>query len=221
MIQKMANDLITLKKKMFQQETYIPYRGIPRQNFNNANGAPARDRNWLIAAPTRLAIEAPPINTVVEIVDEDEELEDHDSYESFEASRYGDESFNDSAGDSNIGYLEYEKDEDEHDGKSFAVFTQSQSKNPRNLVESSKAKSKEALIVMDKRGSPISAQAEKEIIKNLNSPSNSLSPTFKASTSAQTNVTRTEPSIIPSYTSFNIIDQTKKTKIQMSKVEYL
>ncbi|KAH9292444.1 hypothetical protein KI387_042369, partial [Taxus chinensis] len=123
MIQKMANDLITLKKQMSQQATNIPYRDIPRWNFNNANVTPARDRNQLITAPTRLAIEAPPVNTVVEIIEEDEEPEDHDSHEAFEASGYVDESFDDSAGDSSIGYLEYEKDEDEHDGQSFAVFT--------------------------------------------------------------------------------------------------
>ncbi|KAH9295062.1 hypothetical protein KI387_038650, partial [Taxus chinensis] len=73
------------------------------RNFNNTNGAPARDRNQLTATPTRLAIEAPPINATVEIVEEDEEPEDQDSHEAFEASGYVDESFDDSAGDSNIG----------------------------------------------------------------------------------------------------------------------
>ncbi|KAH9329008.1 hypothetical protein KI387_001116, partial [Taxus chinensis] len=80
-------------------------------NFNNANGAPTRDRNQLISSPTRLAIEVPPINVEVEIVEDDEELEDQDSHEAFKASGYADESFDDSAGDSSIGYLEYEEDE--------------------------------------------------------------------------------------------------------------
>ncbi|KAH9297259.1 hypothetical protein KI387_028941, partial [Taxus chinensis] len=106
----MANDFITLKKKMSQQETNIPYRDIPRRNFNNANGTPARDRNQLITAPTRLAIEAPPVNAAVEIVEEGEELEDQDSHEAFEASGYVDESFDDSAGDSSIWYLEYKEE---------------------------------------------------------------------------------------------------------------
>ncbi|KAH9306093.1 hypothetical protein KI387_010497, partial [Taxus chinensis] len=82
--------------------TNIPYRDIPRWNFNNANGAPTRDRNQLIITPTRLAIEAPPINVAVEIIEEDEEPEDHESHEAFEASGYADESFDDSAGDSSI-----------------------------------------------------------------------------------------------------------------------
>ena len=68
----MANDLITFKKKMSQQATNIPYRDIPRQNFNNTNGAPTRDRNQSTVAPTRLAIKAPHVNAIVEIVEEDE-----------------------------------------------------------------------------------------------------------------------------------------------------
>ncbi|KAH9296148.1 hypothetical protein KI387_039736, partial [Taxus chinensis] len=59
-------------------------------------------RNQLIVAPTRLAIEVPPINIVVEIVVEYEELEDHESHEAFEASGYADESFDNSTSDSNI-----------------------------------------------------------------------------------------------------------------------
>ncbi|KAH9323282.1 hypothetical protein KI387_017921, partial [Taxus chinensis] len=73
------------------------------RNFNNANGAPTRDRNLLIATPTRLAIEAPLVNTAVEIVEDGEEPEDQDSHEAFEALGYADESFDDSAGDSSIG----------------------------------------------------------------------------------------------------------------------
>ncbi|KAH9301097.1 hypothetical protein KI387_012680, partial [Taxus chinensis] len=72
-------------------------------NFNNTNGAPPRDRNWLTHPLIRLAIKAPPINATVEIVEEDEEPEDQDSHKAFEASGYADESFDDSAGDSNIG----------------------------------------------------------------------------------------------------------------------
>ncbi|KAH9309117.1 hypothetical protein KI387_037028, partial [Taxus chinensis] len=59
-------------------------------NFNNANGAPTRDRNQSIVAPTRMAIESPLVNTVVEIIEEDEKLEDHDSHEAFKASGYAD-----------------------------------------------------------------------------------------------------------------------------------
>ncbi|KAH9296360.1 hypothetical protein KI387_039948, partial [Taxus chinensis] len=62
-----------------------------------------------------LSIEAPPINTIVEIVEEDEEPEDQGSHEAFKASRYVDESFDDSAGDSNIGYFKDEDDQCEHD----------------------------------------------------------------------------------------------------------
>ncbi|KAH9326663.1 hypothetical protein KI387_006841, partial [Taxus chinensis] len=71
-------------------------------NFNNTNGAPVRDKNQLISAPTRIAIKAPPINAAVEIVEEDEELEYQDSHEAFEASGYADESFDFLAGKSSI-----------------------------------------------------------------------------------------------------------------------
>ncbi|KAH9309059.1 hypothetical protein KI387_036970, partial [Taxus chinensis] len=71
--------------------------------------------NRLISAPARLAIEAPHINTTVEIVEEDEEPKDQGSHKDFEASGYANESFDDSAGDSNIGYLEYEEDQCKHD----------------------------------------------------------------------------------------------------------
>ncbi|KAH9328186.1 hypothetical protein KI387_000294, partial [Taxus chinensis] len=60
-------------------------------------------RPRLTPAQLRLAIEAPPINTVVEIVNEEEEPEEQDSRKNFEASGYADESYDDSAGDSNIG----------------------------------------------------------------------------------------------------------------------
>ncbi|KAH9308486.1 hypothetical protein KI387_036397, partial [Taxus chinensis] len=80
------------------------------RNFNNANSTLARDRNWLIAAPNKLAIEAPHVNAIIEIVEEGQELEDQDSHEAFEASGYADESFDDSAGNSSIGYLEYDED---------------------------------------------------------------------------------------------------------------
>ncbi|KAH9288798.1 hypothetical protein KI387_032915, partial [Taxus chinensis] len=65
----------------------------------------------MITAPTRLTIEDPLVNAVVEIVDEGEEPKDQDSHEAFEASGYADESFEDSFGDSSIRYLEYEEDE--------------------------------------------------------------------------------------------------------------
>ncbi|KAH9290090.1 hypothetical protein KI387_034207, partial [Taxus chinensis] len=96
---------------MSQQVSNVPYRDIPRRNFNNNNGAPARDRPWLTPAQPRLAIEAPPVNAEVEIVEEEDEPEEQDSPEDFEASGYADESYDDSAGDSSIGYLEYEEDE--------------------------------------------------------------------------------------------------------------
>ncbi|KAH9326300.1 hypothetical protein KI387_006478, partial [Taxus chinensis] len=57
----------------------------------------------------------PPVNAIVKIVEEDEEPEDQDSHEAFEASGYADESVENSAGDSNIGYLEYEEDQCKHD----------------------------------------------------------------------------------------------------------
>ncbi|KAH9303766.1 hypothetical protein KI387_008170, partial [Taxus chinensis] len=56
----------------------------------------------------------PRVNATMEIVEEDEELEDQGSHEAFEASGYADESFDDSAGESNIGYLEYEEDQCKH-----------------------------------------------------------------------------------------------------------
>ena len=106
----MANDLISLKKKMSQQVSNVPYRDIPRRNFNNSNGAPVRDRPRLTPAQPRLAIEAPPINAAVELIEEEEEPEEQDSREDFEASGYADDSYDESAGDSSIGYLEYDED---------------------------------------------------------------------------------------------------------------
>ncbi|KAH9300405.1 hypothetical protein KI387_011988, partial [Taxus chinensis] len=101
MFQKMANDLISLKKQVSQQGSNVPYRDIPRQNFNN-NGVPARDRPRLALAQPRLAIEAPPVNAAVELIEEDDEPEEQDSPEDFEASGYADESYDESAGDSSI-----------------------------------------------------------------------------------------------------------------------
>ncbi|KAH9301117.1 hypothetical protein KI387_012700, partial [Taxus chinensis] len=72
-------------------------------NFNNTNGAPIRDRPRLTPAQPRLAIEAPPINVAVEIVEEEEEPKEQDSLEAFEASGYADESYDNSAGNSSIG----------------------------------------------------------------------------------------------------------------------
>ncbi|KAH9303959.1 hypothetical protein KI387_008363, partial [Taxus chinensis] len=97
----MANDLIALKKQVSQQGSNVPYRDIPRRNFNN-NGVPARDRPRLAPAQPRLAIEAPPVNAAVEIIEEDDEPEEQDSPEDFEASGYADESYDESAGDSSI-----------------------------------------------------------------------------------------------------------------------
>ncbi|KAH9320324.1 hypothetical protein KI387_022093, partial [Taxus chinensis] len=88
----------------------VSYRDIPRQNFNN-NAVPARDRPQLTPAQPRLAIEAPPVNAVVEIIEEDDEPKEEDSREDFEASGYADESYDELAGDSSIGYLEYDEDE--------------------------------------------------------------------------------------------------------------
>ncbi|KAH9322439.1 hypothetical protein KI387_017078, partial [Taxus chinensis] len=74
----------------------VPYRDIPRQNFSNNNGVPTRDRPWLTPAQPRLAIEAPPVNAAVEIIQEDDEGEEQDSREAFEASGYADESYDES-----------------------------------------------------------------------------------------------------------------------------
>ncbi|KAH9294977.1 hypothetical protein KI387_038565, partial [Taxus chinensis] len=56
-------------------------------------------------------IEAPPVNAAVEIIKEEDEPEEQDSPKAFEASGYADESYDDSAHDSSIGYLEYKEDE--------------------------------------------------------------------------------------------------------------
>ncbi|KAH9324132.1 hypothetical protein KI387_004310, partial [Taxus chinensis] len=64
---------------------------------------PVRDRPQLTPAQPRLAIEAPPVNAAVEILDEEDEPEEQESHEAFEASRYADESYDESAGDSSIG----------------------------------------------------------------------------------------------------------------------
>ncbi|KAH9321980.1 hypothetical protein KI387_016619, partial [Taxus chinensis] len=47
----------------------------------------------------------------VEILDEEDELKEEESHEAFEGSGYADESYDESAGDSSIGYLEYDEDE--------------------------------------------------------------------------------------------------------------
>ncbi|KAH9296806.1 hypothetical protein KI387_028488, partial [Taxus chinensis] len=146
------------------------------RNFNNTNGAPARDRPRLALAQSRLEIKSPPVNVVVEIVEKEEEPEEQDSPEAFEASGYTDESYDDSTGDSSIGYLEYEEDECAPDGQSFSFFTRSQSKNPRKPLESPKEKNKEPPIAIVKRGAPISAQTEREVTKKVTTSPHSLSP---------------------------------------------
>ncbi|KAH9293652.1 hypothetical protein KI387_041144, partial [Taxus chinensis] len=120
MIHKMANDLIALKKKMSQQVSNVTYQDIPRWNFNNTNGMLIRDRPQLTTSEPRLAIKSPLVNVVVEIVEEDEEPEAQDYHEAFESLGYADESYDDSARDSNIRYLEYEEDGCEPDIQYFA-----------------------------------------------------------------------------------------------------
>ncbi|KAH9299163.1 hypothetical protein KI387_030845, partial [Taxus chinensis] len=55
--QKMANDLLSLKKQLAQTSSTTLYRDIPRRNFT-PNNAPQRPH--LPAASPRLEIEAPP-----------------------------------------------------------------------------------------------------------------------------------------------------------------
>ncbi|KAH9331406.1 hypothetical protein KI387_003514, partial [Taxus chinensis] len=71
--QKMANDFLALKKQLAQASPNSSYRDIPQRNFvpNNVSQRPR-----LPTATPRLALEAPPVNTLAEIEEEEQYYEE-------------------------------------------------------------------------------------------------------------------------------------------------
>ncbi|KAH9300472.1 hypothetical protein KI387_012055, partial [Taxus chinensis] len=125
--QKMANDLLALKKQLAQASSTTLYRDIPQRNFT-PNNAPQRPR--LPTATPRLALEAPPVNALVEI-EEDEQI-----YEEPSSQGEDDQDVGEPTGNSTIGYMEFEDEESDEEegtqgyasGQSYVVFTHSQGK---------------------------------------------------------------------------------------------
>ncbi|KAH9328341.1 hypothetical protein KI387_000449, partial [Taxus chinensis] len=125
--QKMANDLLALKKQLAQASPSSSYRDAPRRNFvpNNASQRPR-----LPATAPRLALEAPPVNALAEIEEEEQ------YYEEPSSQGEDDQDVGEPTGDSTIGYMEFDEDESDEEestqgyasGQSYAVFTRSQGK---------------------------------------------------------------------------------------------
>ncbi|KAH9324423.1 hypothetical protein KI387_004601, partial [Taxus chinensis] len=124
--QKMANDLLALKKQLAQAPS-SSYRDVPRRSFvpNNVSQRP-----HLPATAPRLALEAPPVNALAEIEEEEQ------YYEESSPQDEDDQDVGEPTGDSTIGYMEFDEDEsDEEEStqgyasrQSYAVFTRSQGK---------------------------------------------------------------------------------------------
>ncbi|KAH9296698.1 hypothetical protein KI387_044278 [Taxus chinensis] len=73
LVQKLANDLIAIKKQLAQ---HAPYADVPRKNF--------QPRNHFPASQTRLALEGPPIKVPVNATCEVEEPDDEEDNEDCE-----------------------------------------------------------------------------------------------------------------------------------------
>ncbi|KAH9324557.1 hypothetical protein KI387_004735, partial [Taxus chinensis] len=65
LVQKLANDLVAIKKQLAQ---HAPYADVPRRNF--------QPRNRLPAPHTRLALEGPPVKVPMNVTCEVEEPDD-------------------------------------------------------------------------------------------------------------------------------------------------
>ncbi|KAH9310323.1 hypothetical protein KI387_044728, partial [Taxus chinensis] len=123
----MANDLLALKKQLAQASPSSSYRDVPRRNFvpNNVSQRPR-----LPATAPRLALEAPPVNALAEIEEEEQ------YYEEPSSQGEDDQDVGEPTGDSTIGYMEFDEDESNEEestqgyasGQSYAVFTRSQGK---------------------------------------------------------------------------------------------
>ncbi|KAH9312047.1 hypothetical protein KI387_027082, partial [Taxus chinensis] len=74
--QNMANEFLTLKKQLAQASPSSSYRDIPRRTFT-PNSVPHRPR--LPATAPRLVLEAPPVNALVEIEEEEKIYEEPSS----------------------------------------------------------------------------------------------------------------------------------------------
>ncbi|KAH9302872.1 hypothetical protein KI387_014455, partial [Taxus chinensis] len=84
------------------------YRDIPRRSFTS-NNVPQRPR--LPATIPRLALEAPPVNALAEIEEEEQDYEEPSS------QGKDDQDVGEPTDDSTIGYMEFEEEEfDEEEG---------------------------------------------------------------------------------------------------------
>ncbi|KAH9312924.1 hypothetical protein KI387_027959, partial [Taxus chinensis] len=116
------------------------YWDVPRSNFT-PNSVPHRPR--LPATAPRLALEAPPVNALAEIEEEEEQ-----NYEEPSSQDKDDQDVSEPTGDSTIGYMEFDEEEsDEEEGtqgyvsrQSYVVFTRSQGKEAEVAANMQKEK---------------------------------------------------------------------------------
>ncbi|KAH9309264.1 hypothetical protein KI387_037175, partial [Taxus chinensis] len=182
------------------------------------------------AMSSKLALEAPPVNALAEIEEEEQ------YYGEPSSQGEDDQDVSEPTGDSTIGYMEFDEEEsDEEEGtqgyaseQSYAVFTYSQGKEPEvaTHVQQEKAVSNTPPVIA-KRGNPLPTQLPDKSFTRKSFPL--ISPLNQSShvpikTSNPILPSRSE-GLIPSPTqplaTFDIIDHAKKTKIQMSEAEYL
>ncbi|KAH9317571.1 hypothetical protein KI387_019340, partial [Taxus chinensis] len=106
--QKMANDFLALKKQLAQASPSTSYRDIPQRKFTS-NSISQRPR-LPVDAPC-LALEAPPVNALAEIQEEEK------NYEEPSSSGEDDQDVGEPTDNSTIGYMEFDEEEyDEEEG---------------------------------------------------------------------------------------------------------
>lgn len=224
MIQKLANELLALKKQISSQGN-TSYRDVPRRTYpNSASNYAMRNQNKLSPSLKRLVLEVP--------------NSDSGYYEAKQTDLppFGEEDAN----------LHQEDDTPyKRDGDVFVVFTHSQAQvaQPPIIV-----KSDDPIQIKDSQHLPISIAKSGTLIPNptkdnaismdavkdksvsdsstainFSTPVNSSTPASKTSVpnilSSQNE--NSNQSFMNSFQSFDILDHAKKTKIQMSEVEFL
>ncbi|KAH9309611.1 hypothetical protein KI387_037522, partial [Taxus chinensis] len=155
LVQKLANDLVAIKKQLAQ---HAPYADVPRRNF--------QPRNRLPAPHTRLALEGPPVkvpvNATCEVEEPDDDVDDEAREEFLE--EFDDEAEELEGSRVNFFTTEGTDDGDNYDevvadmnSESFAVMTREQTRQKEKVTQPMK-KSKEqpaTIPVIARRGSPI------------------------------------------------------------------
>lgn len=222
LLYKLSNDLISLKKQLAQ---HAPYQDFPRNNFH--------PRNWFPSPQTRLVIEGPPIkvpiNATCEVLEPDDEEENEICEEHEEEA---DEELEELSG-SHVHFLttegvneedDYEERVTKRNNESYVVMTHEKAKKKEKVVQPTKI-SKEpptTIPIIARRGSPIPTSSTPKVGSIV--PSSVFSP--KNSFPLNDRVDKSKFSSTPindapsTSCSFDIIDHLKKTKIQISKVEF-